>query len=92
MAAIGNPLPIALPQVDRSGVTPYTDCAPPAAQRNPVIVSSKISTTPCRSQSARTPSRKPGAGSASALAASRITQATWPSCCSSTVRSDSRSL
>ena len=78
-AATENPLPIALPQVDRSGITPYTACAPPAAQRNPVIVSSKTRTAPCRSHSARTPARYPGAGSARAEAASRITHATGSS-------------
>ena len=37
--------------------------APPRPTRNPVITSSKISTTPCLSQSRRTSSRYPGFGS-----------------------------
>ena len=35
-------------------------CAPPQATRKPVITSSKISSAPWRSQSARRPARKPG--------------------------------
>ena len=44
----------------RSGVTPYRSCARRRATRNPVITSSKTSSAPCASQSARSPSRKPG--------------------------------
>ncbi len=42
---------------------PYSACAPPSATRKPVITSSKISTLPCRSHTARSVSRNPGAGS-----------------------------
>ena len=67
-ADTAKPLPMALPQVDRSGVTPYSDCAPCRDQRIPVIISSKINTAPCCSVSERRPSRNPGAGSAVAVA------------------------
>ena len=40
----GNPPPITLPSVVRSGVTPVSACAPPRWTRNPVITSSKINT------------------------------------------------
>ena len=56
-ADTAKPLPSALPNVERSGVTPYTPCAPASDQRNPVIISSKTSTTPWRVHSSRRPSR-----------------------------------
>ena len=56
-ADTANPLPSALPNVDRSGTTPYTPWAPASDQRKPVIISSKTSTAPCRSASSRRPSR-----------------------------------
>ena len=41
---------------------PYRPCTPRGCTRKPVITSSKISTAPYWSHSARRPSRKPGAG------------------------------
>ena len=61
-APIGRPPPITLPNVVRSGVTSYFAWAPPEPRRNPVITSSNTSRAPTRSHSARSPSRKPGAG------------------------------
>ena len=43
-------------------MTPYRSCAPPRATRKPVITSSKTSSAPLASHSARSASRKPGAG------------------------------
>ena len=60
-APTGMPPPMTLPSVVRSGVMPYSACAPPACTRKPVITSSKIEHAPCASHSARRPSRKPGA-------------------------------
>ena len=51
-----------LPSVVRSGVTPYSACAPPGCTRKPVITSSKTSSAPSASVSARRPSRKPSRG------------------------------
>ncbi len=51
-----------LPSVVRSGVTPNSSCAPPAATRKPVMTSSKMSSAPTRSHSARSPARKPSTG------------------------------
>lgn len=45
-AETAKPLPSALPNVDRSGVTPYTDCAPASDHRKPVIISSNTSKHP----------------------------------------------
>ena len=61
-APIGRPPPITLPNVVRSGVTSYFAWAPPVSRRNPVITSSKTSSAPTRSHSARSPSRNPGRG------------------------------
>ena len=41
---------------------PYRPCAPRGCTRKPVITSSKMSTAPCRSQTARSPGRNPGRG------------------------------
>ncbi len=90
-AAIANPLPIALPNVVRSGRTPYTAAAPAVDQRKPVIISSNTSSAPSAVHSSRRPSRNPGAGSF-AVAGSRIRQATWPGCSANRRRTDSRSL
>ncbi len=62
-APTGMPPPMIFPSVVRSGRTPETSCTPPRATRKPVMTSSKISTAPCRSQTLRSASRKPGAGS-----------------------------
>ena len=43
-------------------MTPKRSCAPPRATRKPVITSSKTSSAPEASQSARSASRKPGSG------------------------------
>ena len=60
-APTGMPPPITLPSVVRSGVMPIQRLRAAACTRKPVITSSKISTLPWRSHSARRPSRKPGA-------------------------------
>ena len=57
-----RPPPMTLPKHDRSGVTPKRSCAPPRASRKPVITSSKTSSAPTRSHSARRPGEEPGAG------------------------------
>ena len=62
-APTGRPPPMTLPRVVRSGVTPKTLWAPPIATRNPVITSSKMSTLPWSSHTARSASRNPGSGS-----------------------------
>ena len=62
-APTGMPPPTILPSVVRSGLMPYSACAPPSATRKPVITSSKISTLPCWSHTVRSVSRNPGAGS-----------------------------
>jgi hypothetical protein len=87
-ALTGMPLATAFEKHARSARTPYRCCAPPSARRKPVHISSKTSKAPTLSQSARTPSRKPGFG-ASNTVGSRITQATESSSASS---SDCRSL
>src|ERR1041384_7095859 len=51
-APTGNPPPITLPSVVRSGRTPRRPCAPPAPTRNPVITSSKMSSAPYWSETA----------------------------------------
>ena len=51
-----------LPRIVRSGVTPYTPCAPPNAIRNPVITSSNTSSAPASEHRSRRPSRNPGSG------------------------------
>ena len=51
-----------LPKVLRSGVTSSSSCPPPRATRKPVMTSSKISSAPTRSHSARRPLRKPVVG------------------------------
>ena len=61
-AASGRPPPTIFPRIVRSGGTPKRSCAPPRATRKPVITSSKTSSAPDASQSARSASRKPGAG------------------------------
>ena len=61
-APTGSPPPMTLPRHVRSGRTPSRPWAPPRATRKPVITSSKISSAPTRSHSARRPSRKPGRG------------------------------
>ena len=61
-AATGNPPPMTLPRVVRSGLTPKRSGAPPGAIRNPVITSSKISSAPCASASRRNAGRNPGSG------------------------------
>ena len=53
----GAPPATALPNVERSGVTPKWACAPPSAIRKPVITSSMMKSVPCRRQRSRTPSR-----------------------------------
>ena len=57
IAATGNPPPRPLASVVRSGVTPKNSCAPPRANRKPVITSSKISNAPCYWVSCRSSSR-----------------------------------
>ena len=85
-------MPIALPQVERSGTTPKTSCAPPVDQRNPVIISSNTSTVPSAVHSSRNPSRNPGAGATVPVAASVNTAAMRPGYCAYRARSESRSL
>ena len=51
------PLPMALPKVVRSGLTPAICWNPPSACRKPVMTSSKISTLPRAAVSSRSPSR-----------------------------------
>ena len=51
-----------LPRQVRSGRTPASACAPPAAARNPEITSSKISTAPAARVISRKPDRNPPAG------------------------------
>ncbi len=62
-APTGNPPPIIFPRVVISGVIPYTSWAPPNGNRNPVITSSKMSTTPYWVQSFRRPWRYSACGS-----------------------------
>ena len=67
-----------LPSVVMSGVTPYRDCAPPSATRNPVITSSKISTVPFSLHRSRKACKKPGRGGTQPMlpaTGSRITAA-----------------
>src|SRR5207302_359860 len=65
--------------------------APRRCQRNPVIVSSKITAAPSAWHSATSSARKPGAGS-SIRAGSRITAAILPGCAANWARSDATSL
>ena len=78
-APIGKPPPITLPKQVRSGLTLNRPCAPSVPKRKPVMTSSKTKSAPTRSQAARSPSRKPGAGATTpifAATASTMTQAT----------------
>ena len=68
-APMGRPPPITFPKHVRSGRMSYFPCAPPVPKRNPVITSSKTSSAPTRSHSARSPSRNPGAGATSPMLA-----------------------
>ena len=80
MAATGNPPPSPFAIVVRSGVTPKYSWAPPRANRNPVMTSSKMSSAPCRRVCSRSSSRYPGAGRMQPVlntAGSVITAATW---------------
>ena len=61
-AAIGKPFASALPNVDKSGVTPLIPWYPPRPARKPVFTSSKMSTNPAASASSRRPSKYPGRG------------------------------
>ena len=78
----GNPPPRIFDSVVRSGRTPYSSCAPPAATRKPVITSSKISSAPLASHTRRSVSRKPRRGGTTPMFAatgSTITHAiSWP--------------
>ena len=74
----GSPPVTTLASVVRSGVTPTTFCTPPGLYRNPVMISSKISTTPYCWVSRRISAWKPGARGTvpqDAPDASRITAA-----------------
>ena len=74
-----RPPPMTLPKQVRSGVMAKASWAPPPPTRNPVITSSKISSAPTRSHSARSPARKPSAGPTRPMLAatgSTITHAT----------------
>ena len=75
-----KPLAIALPKVERSGTIPWTFCAPPTSQRNPVIISSSMQHRSMLGRRAGgLPARKPGSG-ATLVSASSTTQAIWPGC------------
>ena len=61
-------------------MTPKYSCAPPRANRNPVITSSKISSAPYLRVCSRSSSRYPGSGRMQPVlntAGSVITAATW---------------
>ena len=94
-APTGRPPPMILPRHVRSGRTPNTCCAPPAAARNPEITSSNTSSVPARSQSDRSPWRNPACGVTRpmlpAIGSTKIA-ATCPPALSRTWRTDSRSL
>ena len=53
-AAAGSPPEIALARQTRSGCTPNRSVAPPAAMVKPVLISSKMNTTPYLVHSSRT--------------------------------------
>ena len=57
-APTGNPPPITLPSVVRSGLMPYSCCAPPKATRKPVMTSSKISSAPVLCECSRSASQE----------------------------------
>ena len=61
-APMFRPPPMTLPKQVRSASMPYSSWAPPRATRKPVMTSSKISSAPTRSHSARSAARKPSAG------------------------------
>ena len=56
-AAIEKPFAMPLPNVARSGFTPKRACAPPASRRNPVTISSKMTSAPARWLTAQSSSR-----------------------------------
>ena len=94
-APMGMPPPMILPSVVRSGVTPYSPCAPPCATRKPVITSSKISSAPCSLVMSRSPCRKPSPGGTTPMlpaTGSTITAAMSPSCAANCSRTLSMSL
>ena len=88
-AEIGQPFPIALPSVVRSGVTPAIDWKPPRACRKPVITSSKMSTVPCLVASSRSRSRKPSSGSTAPMLCGMGSRMIAATSCSVSARSTS---
>ncbi len=84
----GMPLATAFEKQARSAVTPKRSCAPPSASRNPVHISSKISSAPRAAHSRLSSTRKPSRG-ASNVVGSRITHAVSSS---SAAAIESRSL
>ena len=77
------------PSVVRSGVTPYSACAPPGCTRKPVITSSKTSSAPCRRRELAQPLEKPGLGEHDThVAGHRLHDDGGDSSCSSKSRRD----
>src|SRR5262252_9829462 len=94
-AASGRPPPIDLARQIMSGFRPKYSEAPPQQSFAPVFTSSKISNAPFRSQSFRSPSRKPGSGihkPTFIMIGSRIMAAISPGYCWNRYATESRSL